>query len=159
MRYRVGTYASFYESMLARLTNLPIDVPSPYGDGSARYYPLKALTTRAPDDPSIALLDAFAIVADVLTFYQERIANEGYLPTADRAPFDRGAGQADRLSPAARRRRERLPRLHGRRGLQGRPSRRHARAEHSRRGRAAAILRNLRRPRCPRRMERAASHG
>lgn len=82
LRYRAGTYASFYESMLARLTNLPIDVPSPYGDGIARYNPLKALTTRAPDDPSIALLDAFAVVADVLTFYQERIANEGYLPTA-----------------------------------------------------------------------------
>ena len=82
LHYRVGTYASFYESMLARLTNLPIDVPSPYGDGSARYNPLKALTTRAPDDPSIALLDAFAVVADVLTFYRERIANEGYLPTA-----------------------------------------------------------------------------
>src|SRR5262249_25767592 len=39
-------------------------------------------TTRYPSDPSIALLDAFAIVADVLTFYQERIANEGYLRTA-----------------------------------------------------------------------------
>jgi predicted phage baseplate assembly protein len=40
------------------------------------------LTTRSPDDPSIALLDAWATVADVLTFYQERIANEGYLRTA-----------------------------------------------------------------------------
>ena len=44
--------------------------------------PLTALTARAPDDPSIALLDAWATVADVLTFYQERIANEGYLRTA-----------------------------------------------------------------------------
>jgi hypothetical protein len=82
LRYRVGTYASFYETMLARLSNLAIDVPSPYRDGADRYYPLKNLTTRTPDDPSIALLDAFAIVGDVLTFYQERIANEGYLPTA-----------------------------------------------------------------------------
>ena len=41
-----------------------------------------ALTTRAADDPAIALLDAWATVADVLTFYQERIANEGYLRTA-----------------------------------------------------------------------------
>jgi hypothetical protein len=30
----------------------------------------------------IALLDAWATIADVLTFYQERIANEGYLRTA-----------------------------------------------------------------------------
>ena len=44
--------------------------------------PLAALTTRAPDDPAIALLDAWATVADVLTFYQERIANEGFLRTA-----------------------------------------------------------------------------
>ncbi|HYK20810.1 MAG TPA: hypothetical protein VEV42_08755, partial [Pyrinomonadaceae bacterium] len=32
--------------------------------------------------PAIALLDAWATIGDVLTFYQERIANEGYLRTA-----------------------------------------------------------------------------
>jgi len=37
---------------------------------------------RDDSDPSIALLDAWAVVADVLTFYQERISNEGYLRTA-----------------------------------------------------------------------------
>jgi len=42
----------------------------------------KQLTTRETDDPAIALLDAWAMVGDVLTFYQERIANEGYLRTA-----------------------------------------------------------------------------
>jgi len=64
LTYRAGTYATFLETMLARLTGVP------------------GLTTRDPADPSIALLDAWAVVADVLTFYQERIANEGYLPTA-----------------------------------------------------------------------------
>lgn len=44
--------------------------------------PLSALGTRSLDDPAIALLDAWAAVLDVLTFYQERIANEGYLRTA-----------------------------------------------------------------------------
>ncbi len=43
---------------------------------------LAALKTREPGDPSMALLDAWATVGDVLTFYQERIANEGYLRTA-----------------------------------------------------------------------------
>src|SRR4029450_7470074 len=43
---------------------------------------LAQLQTRADDDFSIALLDAWATVADVLTFYQERIANESYLRTA-----------------------------------------------------------------------------
>src|SRR5260370_37310367 len=68
--------------MLARLSNLCIEVPSVDGSSKVPIYPLKQLTTRDPSDPSIALLDAFAVVADVLTFYQERIANEGYLPTA-----------------------------------------------------------------------------
>ena len=44
--------------------------------------PLRALTTRDTSDPTIALLDAWAIVADVLTFYRERLTNEGYLRTA-----------------------------------------------------------------------------
>jgi predicted phage baseplate assembly protein len=40
------------------------------------------LRTRAPDDPTIALLDAWATVGDVLGFYLDRIADEGYLRTA-----------------------------------------------------------------------------
>jgi len=43
---------------------------------------LANLTTRSDDDPTIALLDAWSVVLDVLTFYQERIANEGFLRTA-----------------------------------------------------------------------------
>jgi predicted phage baseplate assembly protein len=43
---------------------------------------LHALRTRAPDDPSMALLDAWASTAEVLGFYEERIANENYLRTA-----------------------------------------------------------------------------
>ncbi|HEX2740565.1 MAG TPA: hypothetical protein VHM69_08970, partial [Rubrobacter sp.] len=69
LSYRVGTHATFLETMIARLS-------------SAEYPALGGLTTRAANDPSIALLDAWATVADVLTFYQERIANEGYLRTA-----------------------------------------------------------------------------
>ncbi|OUL29686.1 putative baseplate assembly protein [Nostoc sp. RF31YmG] len=69
LTYRVGTHASFYETMKARL-------------GDSKFPQLRNLKTRKPYDPSIALLDAWATVADVLTFYQERIANEGYLRTA-----------------------------------------------------------------------------
>jgi hypothetical protein len=81
--YRVGTYASFFETMLARIGTETVDVLA--GDGASppnRIFPLRSLTTRDLSDPAIALLDAWAIVADVLTFYQERIANEGFLPTA-----------------------------------------------------------------------------
>ncbi len=65
--YRVGDYHAFREAMQANLSNRRA---------------LDGLTTRADDDYTIALLDAWAQVADVLTFYQERIANEGFLATA-----------------------------------------------------------------------------
>src|SRR5262245_8940870 len=77
LAYRLGTQVSFLRAMLARLASQTIP-DSPHQDAR----PLAALTTRASDDPAIALLDAWATVADVLTFYQERIANEGYLRTA-----------------------------------------------------------------------------
>ena len=43
---------------------------------------LAGLTSRADDDFTVALCDALAMSLDVLTFYQERIANEHYLRTA-----------------------------------------------------------------------------
>jgi hypothetical protein len=67
--YRVGMHSQFKQSMLARLS--ASDLPA-----------LADFQTRDDDDFSIALLDAWATVADVLTFYQERIANESYLRTA-----------------------------------------------------------------------------
>jgi hypothetical protein len=82
LSYRVGTHATFFKTMLARLSNLYLDIPSLDGSGTNRIVPLKQLTTRDPGDASIALLDAWAVIADVLTFYQERIANEGFLRTA-----------------------------------------------------------------------------
>lgn len=73
LAYRIGDWASFRRRLL---TNLP-----KYAIGSANIAPLAQLTTRANDDPAIAILDAWAVVADVLTFYQERIANEGFIAT------------------------------------------------------------------------------
>jgi hypothetical protein len=71
MKYRIGTHGTFKASMLARLSTVyPPD------------YPLYKLTTREDYDFAIAIIDAWATIADVLTFYQERIANEGFLRTA-----------------------------------------------------------------------------
>lgn len=67
--YRVGTHPRFLDSMVAALTDP--DRPA-----------LGGLTTRDPDDPTIALLDAWAVVADVLTFHTERLAQESWLRTA-----------------------------------------------------------------------------
>lgn len=76
--YRAGTHATFLETMLARLSSHSLPAP----DGGTASRPLLALRTREQSDATIAFLDAWAMVADVLTFYQERIANEGYLRTA-----------------------------------------------------------------------------
>ncbi|MDB9345510.1 putative baseplate assembly protein [Nodularia spumigena CS-586/05] len=74
LAYRIGDWASFRDRLLA---NLPR-----YANNITNTVPLAKLTTRAVDDPAIAILDAWAVVADVLTFYQERIANEGFIETA-----------------------------------------------------------------------------
>ena len=65
--YRVGTHVSFKQTMLA---------------GISATRALRHLTTRDDSDPSIALLDAWAVVLDILSFYQERFADEGFLRTA-----------------------------------------------------------------------------
>src|SRR6516225_12285094 len=67
--YRTGRWATFRESMLARLS-------------SAEYPVLSGLKTRDSDDFSIAFLDTSSVMLDILTFYQERLANESYLRTA-----------------------------------------------------------------------------
>lgn len=82
LRYRVGTHGAFVETMKARLASMTVAEPGADGQTPTTTQPLAALTTRDPGDPSIALLDAWATAGDVLTFYQERIANEGYLRTA-----------------------------------------------------------------------------
>ncbi len=82
MSYRVGTHSDFLESMKARLSAISLEEPDPAGEGTVVLRPLEGLTRRDPGDPAIALLDCWATVGDVLTFYQERIANEGYLGTA-----------------------------------------------------------------------------
>jgi hypothetical protein len=65
--YRCGTHGSFKASMQSAVS----------GQSA-----LQGLTTREDGDPALALLDGWATILDVLSFYQERIANEGYLRTA-----------------------------------------------------------------------------
>ncbi|MDH5178847.1 MAG: putative baseplate assembly protein [Gammaproteobacteria bacterium] len=87
IRYRLNTHSGFVERMLARLSRDQIVNSEDLllleeQTGATNKRPLAKLGTRREDDPSIAMLDAWAVVADVLTFYQERIANEGYIRTA-----------------------------------------------------------------------------
>lgn len=67
--YRIGDYARFDASLRAALSLLA-------------FPQLAGLKTRDADDFTIGLFDAFSCAADVLTFYQERIANESWLRTA-----------------------------------------------------------------------------
>lgn len=82
IRYRLGTHGTFKEQLLAKITQPALPRPVATGGSAAPVPTLEALKTRRDDDGAIALLDAWAMVADVLTFYQERIANENYLRTA-----------------------------------------------------------------------------
>jgi len=67
LAYRVRTHTRFKAAMVEEL---------------ARQEPLQRLARAGDDDPSLAMMDAWATALDVLAFYQERIANEGYLRTA-----------------------------------------------------------------------------
>lgn len=65
--YRLGTFASFREEILDELAMTP---------------ELTRLRSRVSDDYSVASVELWAAVADVLTFYTERIANEAFIRTA-----------------------------------------------------------------------------
>jgi len=68
--YRVGIYSQFMEAMLSGISS--------NSNGT-----LRKLTSRdESNDLAIAILSCSAIIFDILTFYQERIANEGFLRTA-----------------------------------------------------------------------------
>lgn len=67
--YRVGTWSSFDQTMLAALSSSAVPA-------------LAGLRTRSSADFSIALVDAWSEVLDILSFYTERLANEAWLGTA-----------------------------------------------------------------------------
>lgn len=70
LRWRTSPHGAVLRRMRAVLT--APDMPDP---GSV-------LGTAPPDDPGGALLDAFAVVADTVSFYTERLADEGFIRTA-----------------------------------------------------------------------------
>ncbi len=67
LHYRHADRAQVLDALIRKL------VVGPPGSG---------LTTKSPTDPTLALLDCWATVADVIDFYQERIATESFLDTA-----------------------------------------------------------------------------
>ncbi|HWB84008.1 MAG TPA: baseplate J/gp47 family protein [Bryobacteraceae bacterium] len=68
IRYRVGDYISFREALLRPRS----------GEVQLRLW-----RPGASGDLAVQMLEWWAYIADVLTFYNERIANQAYLGTAD----------------------------------------------------------------------------
>jgi hypothetical protein len=88
LSYRVGTYGTFFRSMMARLSALQAEIgavgsaPARAGETGCLGESHRTFLLGGDPDAGTALIDSWACVADVLTFYQERIANEGFLRTA-----------------------------------------------------------------------------
>jgi hypothetical protein len=86
--YRIGTFASFRRAMLAAIplrpefSEIEVLLEPDRSVERLRASELTKLRTRSSDDYAITVLELWAAVADVLTFYQERFANEAYLRTA-----------------------------------------------------------------------------
>ncbi|NEP49108.1 MAG: hypothetical protein F6K65_09875, partial [Moorea sp. SIO3C2] len=77
LSYRIARHDDSLKRMKSGLHTQT--TPPNQKDGSR---PLEKLTASHNDDPAIAFLDGWAAVMEVLTFYQERIANEGFVNTA-----------------------------------------------------------------------------
>jgi hypothetical protein len=65
--YRLGTFATFRQNLLDNLSLAP---------------ELSGLRSRVSDDYSISTVEMWSAVADIVTFYSERIANDGFIRTA-----------------------------------------------------------------------------
>lgn len=67
IQYRIGNYGSFRRTMIDAIATQPA---------------LTGWTARDATDYGMAVIDMWAYLGDILTFYQERIANEAFLRTA-----------------------------------------------------------------------------
>jgi hypothetical protein len=67
LKYRVGVFSTFRQAMT---------------DAISRDRRLDGLSVREANDMAISILESFAAIADVLSFYNERLINELFLRTA-----------------------------------------------------------------------------
>jgi hypothetical protein len=77
IQYRIGTFTSFRRAMLDEVAdpNLLAALGNPIN-------PFARWHEGTADDYQTMFIELWAYLADILTFYQERIANEAYLSTA-----------------------------------------------------------------------------
>lgn len=76
--YRVGTFPAFRQAMLDARVVTPVRSVD-----QSNSHLFNQLATWSSDDYGVAILELWAYVLDVLTFYQQSIANEAFLRTAE----------------------------------------------------------------------------
>ena len=77
IQYRIGTFTSFRRAMLDEVARPDLLA---FLDNSTN--PFAAWHEGIDGDYQTMFVELWAYLSDILTFYQERIANEAYLPTA-----------------------------------------------------------------------------
>jgi predicted phage baseplate assembly protein len=92
--YRIGTFTSFRRTMLDRVTDAGRVAGSPPVPG-----PFANWREGADGDYQTVFIELWAYLADILTFYQERIANEAYLGTATQRDSSRLLAQLVNYRP------------------------------------------------------------
>ena len=93
--YRIGTFTSFRRAMLDRVAGTIVSL-----NGSPASAPFGNWREGADADYQTVFIELWAYLADILTFYQERIANEAYIGTATQRDSSRRLAQLIGYQPA-----------------------------------------------------------
>jgi len=80
--YRVGTYVSFRQAVLTPLFTPATPMPLPV-EQTLSVNGVPVWRTTGAGDLAVMIAEWFAYIADIITFYNERIANQDYLRTAN----------------------------------------------------------------------------
>jgi hypothetical protein len=80
--YRVGTYVAFRQAVLTPLFTPATPLPLP-DEQTLSVNGVPVWRTDGAGDLAVMIAEWFAYIADIITFYNERIANQDYLRTAD----------------------------------------------------------------------------
>jgi predicted phage baseplate assembly protein len=82
IQYRIGTFTTFRRAMLDAVPLVSVPADTRFTPAQPRQNPFAKWHEGMAGDYHTLLIELWAYLADILTFYQERIANEAYLATA-----------------------------------------------------------------------------
>ena len=93
IRYRIGTFSSFRRAMLDVVPLVKLPPNTRVTPPIERLNPFSRWHEGMGGDYHTMFIELWAYLADILTFYQERIANEAFLSTATQRESLRRLGQ------------------------------------------------------------------